>query len=651
MYRLSTAMRLIGWVAVLSMMMMASGTVEGRRVTDGEPRDLFDQVVQSLASKYLPGYQAAAGEPGARVQWSVHPLPRKRQLNLSPSSSSSEDDAPSGSALAGLLGGISGGEGGGGGGGNAIPASVLAAAANPAATASAGGAGQASAALPTAVSASSADRSASASASASNASPPPPASSPSAAPSSTPLLPLSKLITSTPLPSSSPSNTVSSSSSTTSTLPTTTSTTTPSPSHALSLLSPKHKMFPLVVAGLAAAGLLALMLLIAIARCIAHDQLRRDNLRKSYAFDASPSKRCEDRFTSAAGLGAARSVRRTHDSSVLIEVGDEVFAVPAHLADSYRESVLREKRSRSDLTAVEDGGLFGSVKPKHLSDGGPDGDEEQARAAYDSMLAGAGVGRSLSQRLGDKLRALTASAPVVEEERGQRGAYSFHSAHQQAGAMRQADLGVRLPVVTTGAAGWAITQRQTSLGAPAPAQPKTPSTQACGTAQVLQRTSLPHPAPLKQPRKPAPKLELSLLTEKLADLEKQSQPSSRKLPAEARLTRPPTGTSAAGTFGGSLTSDPSELSVPGAFPERTKSLHRNKSRPLLDAEGSFRHRPAARAKTHVQPRLERKQSSVALASPTRWAHERQANVVVHPERPQPAATLRPLPVPPPFTSK
>ncbi|CDS00817.1 hypothetical protein, partial [Sporisorium scitamineum] len=72
--------------------------------------------------------------------------------------------------------------------------------------------------------------------------------------------------------------------------------------------------------------------------------------------------------------------------------------------------------------------------------------------------------------------------------------------------------------------------------------------------------------------------------------------------------------------------------------------------------GNYRHRPAAtatatatRCKTHGH-KLDRKPTSfVALASPTRFAHEKQARVVVHPQRLQPAATLRPLPVPPPFT--
>ncbi len=37
------------------------------------------------------------------------------------------------------------------------------------------------------------------------------------------------------------------------------------------------------------------------------------------------------------------------------------------------------------------GGLFGNVKPKYLTDGGPDGfggDEEMANAAYERMLDG-----------------------------------------------------------------------------------------------------------------------------------------------------------------------------------------------------------------------------------------------------------------------
>lgn len=337
--------------------------------------------------------------------------------------------------------------------------------------------------------------------------------------------------------------------------------------------------------------------------------------------------------------------RRTQDGSVLIEVGDEVFSVPPHLADSYRERILREKKRGSDISD----GPFGKVKPRHLTDGGPDGDEEKARAAYDEMLEGGdgtGVRRSLSQRLTDRLRSLTTAAPPVVP--GRVEAYSFNSRNQETGAMRQSNL-AKGGVITHGGAGWEIQQRVASSSAPPPPPV------ALGTAKVTDRTKALQ-------RKPAPKLELSLLTEKLQDLEKQSSSSSSS-------------SSGKGTFGGS---DHSSTQPPGAFPvpERTKSLHHSRARSvkplILNMEepqrtanvgvGGYRHKQpsASRSKTQREHKkaggLNRKStvigSSVGLASPTRFAHERAARAVVHPEKPPQAAfmgTVRPLPVPPPFT--
>ncbi|KAJ9479853.1 hypothetical protein PHBOTO_003327 [Pseudozyma hubeiensis] len=603
---------------------------------EGKQRDLFDQLIHNLAGKYFPG----GGDGTGGLQWTVHPLPRKRQLNLSPSifgGGGGDDDS-----------GDAPNAGGGGGGGNAMPSSILAAAASAGNTASPSASDSASATGNT-------DRS-SATASntpASSASSIPPAST-SAAPSSS-AVPLSKIITSNSASSTSSPSTTSSSSSTSTASPTSTS----SPSSDQPLLSPKNKFFPLVITGLAAAGLVALMMLIAIARCLAHDQLRRDNLKKSYGFDDSSPK---DRFTSAP-IGAARSIRRaltkkkqlgsfarrTQDGSVLIEVGDEVFAVPAHLADSYRERILREKRSRSDLSSESNG--FG-VKAKYLSDGGPDGDEEQARMKYDAMLdgEGGGVRRSLSQRLSDRLRSLTGGATEPVEE---KAAFSFASQNQQTGAMRQSDLTARQGALTQGAPGWSITQRQSSAGFSAPKQPK----EEFGTAKILPRTNPPRPPvltpaptaptqPLPAPtaqrtkaRKPPPKLELSLLTSKLAELE--------RLPASSSLTHS-SRASANGTFGAptlSTTSSSDSNSIPGAFPERTKSLHRSKTKPS-DTVGTYRHRPSAavRSKTHHN------RDSTALGSPTRFTHESH-RIPINPEKPQPAKTAdkRPLPVPPPFS--
>lgn len=642
-------------------------TVEG----NGKQRDLFDQMIHSLAGKYMPGLN---GGETTGWQWTVHPLPRKRQLSLSPS----------------LFGG-NGGDGEDTGSGNALPASILAAVASPSAAASSGGSASASVT-------GSSDRSTSASPSATNS----PTSSVVASTATTPTssaIPLSRLITSN-IPASSTVSTnteTSTSSSSTTATPTNKDNVT-----SASLMSPKNKLFPLVVAGLAAAGLVALMLLIAIARCVAHDQLRRDNLRKTYSFDGNCEPKKPDRFTTAPALGAARSVRRaltkkklgsfarrTQDGSVLIEVGDEVFAVPPHLADSYRERILSEKRSRSDLTSVSDEsmGLFG-VKPKYLNDGGPDGDEQEARAKYDRMLEegveNGGVKRGLSQRLGDRLRSLRRAATAqVEEASGgvmERDAYSFATGDQQRGAVRQTDLASRNPVVTSGSTGWHISQRQSSAGIAGIGMANGAAEEsAFGTVQVYSRGPAPPRPPvltrappkttstsaLKNPaRRGAPKLELSVLTEKLADLEKQTLASSR-LPAEASLTHS-SGASAgtAGTFGStasSTTSGHASESLPGAFPQRTKSLHRAKSvkPPILDSRlGSYRHRsPDAHPRSKsTHNRAQRHTNSVPLASPTRFTHEKQPRLVVHPQKPQPAqspssssSSFRPLPVPPPFT--
>ena len=536
-------------------------------------------------------------------------------------------------------------------------------------------------------------------------------------------VPLSKLITSA---SSTPSSTTAS----TTVSPTPTKdaqqSDNPSSSSSPSLLNPKNKLFPLIVAGLACAGILAIMLLIAIARAIAHDQLRRDNLRKSYSFDpTSPAEKGgkADRFTSAPpGVGAARSVRRaltkkklgsfarrTQDGSVLIEVGDEVFAVPPHLADSYREKILRERRSRSDLSG--DGGLFGNVKPRYLSDGGPDVDEEQARMAYDSMLngggaggasGGGGVGRSLSQRITDRLRSLR-GVQNDEKDTADR-AFSFNTDHQPQGGVRQANLASHTPVLTNAPSSWTINPSGGELH-------KTPhhdKGEGFGTAKVFPRTSshLPHTTTNKpttekvqqpsaahvkpQQRKPPPKLELTLLTEKLQDLEKQSSSSTSsslsvdasptkrpkgRLPKEASLThsQPSSAASANGTFGGSASGSDVSANLPGAFPERTKSLLQSQParrarsiKPLiLNMEGEtqrtvggYRHRqPASAQRSHTQiqharaTQLERKRTTVPLASPTRFTHEPSPRAVVHPAKPEPSATagaFRPLPVPPPF---
>ncbi|KAJ1033727.1 hypothetical protein NDA13_001707 [Ustilago tritici] len=562
------------------------------------------------------------------MQWSVHPFPpssrsaerlqkredgvrEKRQNTFANSAAAGDDDQDSSST------------GSGDGAGNAIPASILAAAASASSTGGSSG--------------SSSDRS-----------PSIPSSFPSTSATQTPWetpasLPPSASSTSIPALTSAPRLPSSSSSllPAPSTKQETSNPSNPVPDQSLSLLNPKHKLFPLIIAGLSAAGLLAIMLLIAIARAIAHESLRRDNLRKTYSFDnTAPSSKSEvDKYTSPfpnRGFG---------------------------------------------------------VEAKYLNDGGPDGfggDEEQARAAYDNMLEGGGVRRSLSQKLGDRFRSLTATKAAIRGETERGGAFSFSSEHQPPGAMRQANLGGgNKGVLTSGGEGWSIVQRQQGDVTKTPGPP-------FGTARVLERfTSITQPpatyaTKAAVARKAPPRLELTLLTVKLQDLEKQSSSSSSTtitsaqstasrgdrrrggLPKEASLTGS-SGDSANDTFGGSASSHSETCTrVPGAFPERTKSLHQSAARrarsvkPLIlnmdpptagtgagAGVGGYKGRKAdatQRSKTQVvrQGRRVERVASVALASPTRFTHERCAKLVVAPERPEAALAARPLPVPPSF---
>ncbi|PWZ00881.1 hypothetical protein BCV70DRAFT_199248 [Testicularia cyperi] len=405
-------------------------------------------------------------------------------------------------------------------------------------------------------------------------------------------------------------------------------------------------MFPLVVAGLAAAGILAMMLLISIARAIAHEQLRRDKLKRTYGFDDNAYGGKGDKFTtSGQGMSAARSLRRAMtkkkplgsfarrqaDGSVLIEVGDEVFSVPPHLADTYRERILREKRSKSDLSAsTYSDGPFGKIRPQHLTDFD---DEAQAKLAYDDALNGEfsanhAPRRSLSQRLTDGLRALTGAVGSNDQDRSndnnrnntnnndhsEKSAYSFDASHQPRGAMRQVDLASQMPVLTHGASDWSITRRGGGGGDeedqnvranlvrgpgrkidPTPAGRVTVPTSFSPPSRPIVSSSTgtaPKGASSSSSRKPVPKLELGLLTEKLQNLEKQSQGSSR-LPAESSLSHsritlrdePVSGPSSSssntssrsghGTFGGSGSelsdsSAGSSSTIPGSFPADRK---------------------------------------------------------------------------------
>lgn len=262
-----------------------------------------------------------------------------------------------------------------------------------------------------------------------------------------------------------------------------------------SLLSPKNKLFPLVIAGIAVGGIIALMIIIAIARAFAHDSMKREERRRAQGGYSDKG----DRLTSAApGMSAARSIRRAitkkklgsfarrqQDGSVLIDVGDEVFAVPAHLAESYRQEMIRERKalslgsgSQGSEESIPDG-PFGRVKPRHLKGGGPDVEGWRAKLAYEQQANGAGSGkptRTLSQRLVDRLRSLTRKNMDDEDDLNEKGdakeAFSFDTSRQSKGAMREGVLSSQVPILTHGSSDWAVTKASGTRDAERPQDPR-----------------------------------------------------------------------------------------------------------------------------------------------------------------------------------
>ncbi|KAN0065081.1 hypothetical protein ACQY0O_001576 [Thecaphora frezii] len=335
----------------------------------------------------------------------------------------------------------------------------------------------------------------------------------------------------------------------------------------LGIFSHKNKLFPLVVVAISVAVILGLLLFIAIARALAHDRMRRKKIAPNMpdipnAPDAyGLSKGLGDRLTSAApGLSAARSIRRAltkkkigsfarrqQQGSVLIDVGDEVFAVPGHLAESYRREMIRERRQASSSGASKQSvsdGPFGKVRPRHLTDGGPDVEGWRAKMAYDEQTGGNGntdankPHRTLSQRIADRLRALT--RPTIEEDdedsdgpsirvvrstppNGKQGgaaaaAYSFDSDNQAKGAMRQVDLATHLPVLTHGSSDWQIRPSAGAIASGDAAPRSTPQ----GESKVP-RKAVAYGDKRRDKKSFVP--DASILSDKLSDLEKQANHS------------------------------------------------------------------------------------------------------------------------------
>lgn len=213
-----------------------------------------------------------------------------------------------------------------------------------------------------------------------------------------------------------------------------------------SILDQSNKLFPLIVAGIVAAGLFGCLVLISIARACSHWRMRstgelggkldeNGNLTGAGAIKAG--RRSLRRVITGRNLGSFQ--RRTREGSVLIEVGDEVFAVPPHIAEEYH------RRQKEALNSGSASALGKAADTRGL--------DLQSWRLASAVVAADQPKRSLSTRLMDSLRALRG---VNEDDEDEKTCYSFDSEKQVKGQMRQSNPNAFLPVITKGNGSWDI---------------------------------------------------------------------------------------------------------------------------------------------------------------------------------------------------
>lgn len=313
----------------------------------------------------------------------------------------------------------------------------------------------------------------------------------------------------TPVPSASESSSSSSTSSSSRAKPSSTSSDkpTPSPSSGIgSFFSPHNKLFPLAVTVCVAVGIGVLLIVISLGKLISHARMTPEEKAGAYGDysakgagaggAAARGARSLKRALTSKKLGSF--ARRNHEGSVLIDVGDEVYAVTPEVAREYeRERVNMGGSNGSGSSRLTTGSNSSSPLRQALKNAEmivaannasnvvesrpvPKGfDIHSWRAS--SALPGIhgkdaddeddGLERSISQRLTDGLRALRGRGNGDTGAR-REGAFSFDSEKQDMGGMRQAEVppSAYLPVITRGAKEWDISPRRESKQDSAPLQ-------------------------------------------------------------------------------------------------------------------------------------------------------------------------------------
>ncbi|MCO5566190.1 hypothetical protein L7F22_019866 [Adiantum nelumboides] len=296
------------------------------------------------------------------------------------------------------------------------------------------------------------------------------------------------------------------------------------------LFNPHNKLFPLAIALTVAMSLGVLLVLVSIGKCVSHRQLARDERDGKRKYSSKDNDfimasvgnagigrkktlgRSLRRALTRGRLGGGSFARREREGTVLIDVGDEVYAVTPEVAKEYE----RERKSCLSGYSGSSGGSSGGSRltfpanqPTPLrqalynaqlivaaneaekANGGkpqaPRGfdintwrrdsvgtSSEGSYSDYDEKtLHGSShnnkanlalppvdpLQRSLSQRLADGIRALTNGDQNAGAGRDKR-AFSFDSEMQMPGALRQAPLSSTVPVLTRGGGGWAVQRQQ-----------------------------------------------------------------------------------------------------------------------------------------------------------------------------------------------
>lgn len=247
------------------------------------------------------------------------------------------------------------------------------------------------------------------------------------------------------------------------------------------LTDSKNKLYPLWIAVFVVGLLGAAFMVFCLARCIFFRPAKKehddDYLSGGSSYAAAGTsdygrrsrsqriragaKSIRRAFTSKNKLAGSSFARRTQEGSVLLEVGDEVFAVPAQVAEEYNAAKRMSRSSSSSLSSGVSGGTAWNGKAclerclsRHASRQAGLLDDRLNRSSS-TLVSDSGYDEKYSgQAAGDALPKRGLSAKLAEGFRAFRGQDEDEDLGDPE---KTTDLNTFLPAITQGGqAGWGI---------------------------------------------------------------------------------------------------------------------------------------------------------------------------------------------------